>query len=152
MVRLTVLVEWVSLLSEDLLLGIAVCLGDGVSGQPTDLRLWVLNDLSALDVESLDLADCVSRTQELGDHGELGVRVDRLAWTVEVLDADTIRVVITSVGITVAGVAVIGIRTTTAAFSAHSIGLWIARVGGKGGGNGVCLPDVHLGAGVKSAK
>ena len=144
-------VERVPLLCEDLLLSIAVCLRDGVSGQPGDLRLWVLDDLSILYVEPLDLTDCVSRAQELGDHSELGVRVDRLAWTVEVFDADTVRVVVASIGIAVAGVAVLRVSATAFAFSANRVGLRAAGVRCQGGGNGVRLPHVHLSARTRSA-
>ena len=106
--------------------------------------------MAVLDVEAADLREGAGGGarvgDELGDDGELGVGVDGLARAVEGRVAHAVGVIVAAVAVAetlVAGGAGVG-----AAISARAGGLlghraWVWRVGR---GDGVGLPDVHLGA------
>jgi hypothetical protein len=86
------LVEGVNLLVEDLLLGVAPLLGNGVAGHAGDGGLGVGKDGAALDVEALELGEGGAGAEELGHDGHFLGGVDALAFAVEVFDADAVGV------------------------------------------------------------
>jgi len=104
-----------------------------------------LDNLAVLDVEATDLGKGAARGSgigdELGDNRELLGGVNGEALAVEGGVAHTVRVEITAVGIADAGIAVGG--TASVAFAAR-LGTRRARMRSVGGGDAICLPDVHL--------
>lgn len=95
----TPFVERVNIFSKNLLLIVAPLLGDTVASHAIS-RLWVLEHLTVLDVESLDLAELVARAKELCNDSHLLVGVELLAFAVEVLYAHAEWVEVTAIGIT----------------------------------------------------
>ncbi|XPT03536.1 hypothetical protein M3J09_012627 [Ascochyta lentis] len=96
----TELVEGVDILLEHLLLGVAPLLGNTVTCHSGNGGLRLRNDLAALDVEALQFRERAARTDELGHNGHFLRGIDSFAFAIEVLDADTCRVVVAAVCIT----------------------------------------------------
>lgn len=133
-------------IAEGSLGGRAEGIGDGVSGGSSDVRGRVGVDDAILLVLPADLNEVAVRGtvlgDELGDDGELGVGVDRLALAVERGIAHAVAVEITAVlvadtVVAVGAVTALGTRATGLADGS-------ARMRGIGGGHVVCFPDVHL--------
>lgn len=133
-------------IAEGSLGGCAEGIGDGVSGGSSDVRGRVGVDDAILLVLPADLNEVAVRGtvlgDELGDDGELGVGVDRLALAVERGVAHAVAVEITAVlvadtVVAVGAVTALGTRATGLADGG-------ARMRGVGGGHVVCFPDVHL--------
>lgn len=80
------------------------------------------------------------------DLRELLSGVDSLARSVEVLVAHTVRVVVTTVGVTAAAIAILGVCTATRGSLADVVVVVLARVGSQGESLLVGLPDVNLSA------
>jgi hypothetical protein len=135
--------------AKDLLLGGAEVRGERASGVSSDLGLRVGNDLAVLDVETSNLREtAVAALVELGDNSNLlgGVDVEAGSRTVEGLVTLTVGVEIATVSITSSAVTVVGVSSTTRVTSASVLSELGARVRSVGSGDGVGLPDVHLGA------
>lgn len=136
------------LIAEGFLLGCAEVRGDRVSGDTTDIRGRVGDNLSVLHVDALDLAEGAGVSavagDELSDHGHLGLGVDGLAGAVEALVAHAEGVEVTSIGIAGSCVASGGVSSATLVALAHSLFGALARVRRVGTGNAVGFPDIHL--------
>jgi hypothetical protein len=102
--------------------------------------------LAVLDEELPDLGQCGARPVELGDDAEFLGRVDSLAGAIEVMHSHAVRVVITSIRITVTGEPGSRVGTTTVITAAAVLGSVLAWVRGEGGRDRVGLPDIHLSA------
>lgn len=126
------LVEGVDFLVEDLLLGVAPLLGDGVAGHAGDGGLGVLDDFAALDVEALELRELVARAQKLGHDGHLLGGIDRLALAVEVLDTHTIGVEVAAVGVAGSGVAIKRVGSTALVVYTDAVAFGLTGVGCEG--------------------
>lgn len=109
-------------------------------------RLRVGDELVVLDIESLDFRQCAGSSNELSNNGELLARVDSHALTIEGLVALPVGVEVASIGVTVSTIPSRRVGTTTAVTIAHGLTCGFAGVRSIGGGHGVSLPDVHLGA------
>lgn len=138
-----------ALIAEDLLLGVAVVLGDGVAGDAVDGGLGVGDDDVVLDVEAGDLGEAaVVALDELGDDGQglCGVEGELGAGTVEGLVALAVAVEVAAVRVAVAAVTVLGVSAAAGITLAGVVVIVLARVRRVGGADAVGLPDVHLGA------
>lgn len=82
--------------------------------------------------------------RELADDSELLAGVKGLASTVEVVVAHAVRVVITTVGVTLASESVVGVSTTALVSLADMVFVVSARVRGESEGVRVRLPDIDL--------
>lgn len=129
-------------IAEDGLLLLAECIGDGVSGDALDSRVGVLEDLSALDVEALDIGELGAGADELGNDSHLLVGVKGSAWAVEVGHAHAVAVEITSILVAETAIAVVTI--TTGGASALLETSTLAGMGSISSGDRVGLPDVHF--------
>lgn len=133
--------------AEDGLLGVAEGVGEGIDGlEAGNVDLGVLDDLAILDVEAANLSELAGRgavvSNELGHKRKLLVGVDGLSGTKEGLVAQTVGVEIAAVGVANTIVTVSG---GVAFRSAAPIGSGDrARVGCKGIGDLVGLPDIKL--------
>lgn len=132
--------------AEGRLLRVAVLLRHRVAGHARDGALAVGHDLAVLHVEALDLAEGAARLQELRHHRQLLGRVELEAGAVERLVALAVAVEVASVGVAVARVAVGRVGAAARVAAAGVVGRVRARVRRVGRGDGVGLPDVHLGA------
>lgn len=109
----------------------------------------VANDLAVLHIETLDFSE-LTGPQELRDHCHLLRRVHpRFALAIEVFHTDTVWVEVTTIRIAGASIAVERVRTTASIVCTNIVALGLARMRGQGRGNGVRLPDIHLGAGLR---
>jgi hypothetical protein len=132
--------------TEEGLLGGAEVVGDGVEiGEAGEGGERVGDGLAVLDVEATDFGEGarsgVVVGDELGDDGEFGGSVDRLASAVEGSVTHTEGVEVTTIGI--ANTIVTGGDGAVFAGAASLAGDG-AGVRGVGGGHGVGLPDIHL--------
>lgn len=136
------------LVAESLLLSSTEARGDGVAVDAGDIRLRVSKDLAVLDVEALDVGEGAAGLDELGDDGDLlgGVDGELRALAVEGGVAHTVAVEVTAVGVALAGVAGGAVSSAAGVAGAALLADGLAGVRGVGGGDGVGLPDVHLGA------
>jgi hypothetical protein len=96
-VKTTKLLE-VGLVTEGSLLLVAELVGDGVSFDALDAGVGVLEDLTALDVEALDLGQAGAGADELSYNGHLLAGVECHSRAVEVLCAHTVALLLISVG------------------------------------------------------
>jgi hypothetical protein len=102
----------VVVVSEDALLVLAELVGDGVTGDTSDIGLGLLEDLAALDVYTADLSKVAGvgavGGDELGHNGDRLLGVDRLTRTVEglVAHAEGVEVAAVSVAVAVVSVAI----------------------------------------------
>jgi hypothetical protein len=110
-------------------------------------RLRVDNDSAILHIEALDLSQLSSRTQELCHNGHF-LRCVYTGFTlaVKVLYADTIRVEVTAIRIAAASIAIERVCAAAFIVLTDRISFRLARVWGQSRGDGVRLPDIHLGA------
>lgn len=146
--RETTLLREAIAIAKDLLLVLAKVGGDGVAGDASDGGHGVGDDLAVLDVEALDLGEAaIAALDELGDDGHLlaGVEGEVGAGTVEGLVALAVGVEVTSIGIAVTSIASGGVGSSALVAFARVLDVVLARMGGKGRGDVVGLPDVHLG-------
>lgn len=136
------------LIAEGLLLGCAKVRGNRVSGYTGDIRGRVGDDLSALHVDALDLAEGAGvgtvAGDELSNHGDLGLGVDGLAGAVEAFVAHAEGVEVTSIGIAGSCVAGGGVSSTAVVALAHGLFGAVAGVRSVSSGNAVGFPDIHL--------
>lgn len=130
--------------SEGGLLLLTEGIGDGVASDAGNSRVGVLEHLSVLDVEALDVGERGAGADELGDNGHLLVGVKSGAWAVEVTDTHAVAVEITAVLVADTAIAV-GAITAGGALALLETSR-LAGMGSVSGGDGVGLPDVHLGA------
>jgi hypothetical protein len=100
----------VVVVAEDALLVLAELVGNGVTGDTSDIGLGLLEDLAALDVYTADLSKVAGvgavGGDELGHNGDRLLGVDRLTRTVERLVAHAEGVEVTAVSVAVAVVSV----------------------------------------------
>lgn len=140
-------VEGVSVV-EGGLLGKAVGWSDGVSSDTWDGGLRVWNDNTVLDVVTLDLVQVTVGSsivsQELGDNGERLGGVDSHARAVEGGVTHTVRVEITSIGISWSSVTRSGVGTTASVAVTSCLGDVGGGVRGESSRDGVGFPDIHL--------
>ena len=127
------------------LLLVTVLLSDGVAADALNGRVGVLEDGSSLDVETLDLGEAGAGADELSDNSHLLGGVEGHAWAVEVTDAHAVAVEVAAVLVANSAVAVVAV---TAAYFVLALLETSALAGMRsvGSGDGVGLPDVHLGA------
>lgn len=113
------------LVTEGLLLRIAVGSRDTVTGNASDLAHAVVNDLAVLDVLAADLSECTTVSavvgDELSDNGELGLGVDSLAGAVE-------RSVTLAVAVEIASILVTDTVVTVVAVTALETGAALGAV------------------------
>jgi len=131
-------------ITEGSLLGITESRSDRITSNVGDGGLRVWNDLSTLDVEALDFSERTA--DELSDDGEDFSGVNGKTWAVERGVSHAVGVEITSVGIAGSGVSVSRIGTSASIAIAHGLRDGITGVGCNSRRNGVCFPDIHLGA------
>lgn len=146
--KTTLALEAVGVAEDGFLLGTEVG-GDRVAGGDAgDIDLGVLDDNVVLDIQTTDLGKWAGggavSSNELGDDGELGVGVDSLAGSVELLLAETVGVEVTAVFVAETAVPVVTITALGA--GAACLPDRAARMGSVGSRDGVGLPEVHLGA------
>ena len=144
----TLLLEVIGILKDLLLLGAEVS-SKRVSGNSSNLGLRVGNDVAVLDIETSDLREtAVGSLVELGDDGDLlgGIDSEVGSGTVEGLVALAVGVEVTAISIASSAIAVVGVGSTARVTFASMLSELGARVRSVGSGDGVGLPDVHLGA------
>lgn len=144
----TLLREVIDISKDTLLLGAEVR-GERATGVACNLGLGVGNDLAVLDVQTGNLRKTsVAARVELSDNSHLlgGIDVEVGSRTVEGLVALAIGVEITTVGIASSTISVIRVGSTTRVTSARVLSELGARMRSEGCGDGVGLPDIHLGA------
>lgn len=146
--RKTALLSKNVLIAESLLLGGTVVCGDGVALDAGDVRLGVGKDLAVLDVEALDIGKGAAGLDELRDDGDLlgGVDGELGALAVEGGVALAVAVEVASIGVALAGVPGGAVGASAGVAVAAQLADRLTGVRGVGGGDGVGLPDVHLGA------
>lgn len=132
--KTTLALEAVGVAEDGFLLGTEVG-GDGVAGGDAgDVDLGVLDDNVVLDIQTTDLGKRAGSgaigSNKLGDDGELGVGVDGLAGSVELLLAETVGVEVTAVFVAETAVPVVTITTLGAGAARLPNGA--ARMGGIG--------------------
>lgn len=127
------------------LLLVTVLLSDGVAADALNGRVGVLEDGSSLDVETLDLGEAGAGADELSDDSHLLGGVEGHAWAVEVTDAHAVAVEVAAVLIADSAVAVVAVTAADVVGALLETSA-LAGVGSVGSGDGVGLPDVHLGA------
>lgn len=140
--------EAVGVAEDGFLLGAEVG-GDGrASGDTGDVDNGVLDDDTVLDIKTADLGERAGGGavggDELGHNGELVVGVDNLVRPVEALVPETVGVEITAIFVAETAVSVVAITALGAGAACRPDGA--ARMGGIGGGDGIGLPEIHLGA------
>jgi hypothetical protein len=128
-------------ITEGSLLRITESCSDRITSNVGDRGLGVWNDLSTLDVEAIYLSERIA--DELSDDSE---DFRGKTWTVERGVSHAVGVEITSVGITSSGVSVGRISTSASISIAHGLRDSITGMGRDSRRNGVCFPDIHLGA------
>jgi hypothetical protein len=131
-------------ITEGSLLRITESCSDRITSNVGDRGLGVWNDLSTLDVEAIYLSERIA--DELSDDSEDFRGVNGKTWTVERGVPHAVGVEITSVGITSSGVSVGRISTSASISIAHGLRDSITGMGRDSRRNGVCFPDIHLGA------
>lgn len=144
----TLLREVIDIAKDALLLGAEVR-GERATGVACNLGLGVGNDLAVLDVQTGDLRKTsVAALVELSDDSHLlgGIDVEVGSRTVEGLVALAVGVEITTVGIASSAISVTRVGSTTRVASARVLSELGARMRSEGCGDGVGLPDIHLGA------
>jgi len=128
----------------------AVCLGNRVSSDTCDLGVRVGNDNAILNIEALDLVESSTSSsgvgKELSDNCEDFVGIDGHSRPVEGLVANTVRIEITSIRIASTAISVRGVSSTACVANTLGLRSSIARMRSKSGGDGICLPDIHLSA------
>lgn len=136
----------VVVIAESSLCSSAEGIGDGVSGDASDVRVRVGEDYTVLLVFPADLNEvAVCGTvpgDELGDDGELCVGVDGLSLSVERDVTHAVAVEIATVLVADTSIAVGAISALGARAAGQARGS--ARMRGIGGGHVVCFPDIHL--------
>lgn len=128
----------------------AECLGDRVSGDACDLRVRIGNDNTILNIKALDLIESSTSSsgvgKELSNNREDFVGIDGHSRSVEGLVAETVRIEITSIRIARTAISACGVGSTACVANTLDLPRSIARMGSKSGRDGICLPDIHLGA------
>lgn len=127
------------------LLLVTVLLSNRVAADALDGGVGVLEDGSSLDVETLDLGEAGTGADELSDDGHLLGGVEGHAWAVEVTDAHAVAVEVAAVLVANSAVAVVAVTAADVVGALLETSA-LAGVGSVGSGDGVGLPDVHLGA------
>jgi hypothetical protein len=131
-------------ITEGSLLRITESCSDGITSNVGDSGLGIWNDRSTLDVESIDLSERIA--DELSDDSEDFRGVNSKTWAVERGVSHAVGVEITSVGIASSGVSVCRVGTSASIAIAHGLRDSITGMGRNSCRNGVCFPDIHLGA------
>lgn len=129
-------------IAESSLLRVAEFGRDGIACDVWNERLGIGNKLVVLDVESLDLGEWVA--DELGDDGELFLRVDCHTWAVEARVSHAVRVEIASVGIAYSCVSVRGVSASTGVAVTNALAEGVAGMRCVCSGDGIRFPNIHL--------
>lgn len=121
---------------------------NNISGDSGDLGGRLRDDHAILNVVAFDLRErtgrCTVGSDELGHNGEWLGGVNGQAGAIEVSDAKSVRVEVTSVRVAGTGVTVGTVGTTAVITGADSLGWCVTRVRSQGLRDTVCLPDIKL--------